>query len=306
MKPMLIACVLIALLSACGSDDTVESLPSISPQAFGDYWYDGKAEISRYDLTQARYGEKHQGHAVMIFVTEDFLIDQQTKKEYGNDPSQKVLKLNATRNFNTGIYPYSLMTSSFTSVDHNQAQLQKVSFSAQEWCGQTYTQLNRKGFKYRGSGHSYFQAEADQEFKLDDDPLEDGIWSQLRIAPQTLPKGSIKIVPSLTFLRLKHVEIKPYKAKARLSEATDSTLSSGEIYRYSLEYQDIERKLDIFFTKSAPHQILGWREETRSGFGDNARTLVTTARRTHFMKEAYWQKNRNADRRLRTQLGLEP
>ena len=48
-------------------------------QEFKDYWYSGEAELTRYELEQARYGEIHRGDAVLIFVTEDFRTDKQVK-----------------------------------------------------------------------------------------------------------------------------------------------------------------------------------------------------------------------------------
>ena len=62
---------------------------------FNDYWYAGKAEITRYELQQARYGELRKGDAVLIFVTEDFLTDKQVKYEFGDSgKATSVLKLN--------------------------------------------------------------------------------------------------------------------------------------------------------------------------------------------------------------------
>ena len=46
---------------------------------FRSYWYQGSAEINTYDLIQERYGESRQGEAVLIFVTEDFLKEEQVK-----------------------------------------------------------------------------------------------------------------------------------------------------------------------------------------------------------------------------------
>jgi len=46
-----------------------------------DYWYQGKAEISSYQLEQARYSDVHPGEAVLVFVTEDFLTDKQVKND---------------------------------------------------------------------------------------------------------------------------------------------------------------------------------------------------------------------------------
>ena len=60
--------------------------PAFKPSKdFYDYWYGGKAEISSYKLEQARYGEMREGSAVLVFVTEDFLPDEQVKADnYSN------------------------------------------------------------------------------------------------------------------------------------------------------------------------------------------------------------------------------
>lgn len=79
-----------------------------------DFWFNG-AEISRYELSQAQYGENHPGHVEFIFITEPFLIDKQVKHESGPGDSTDVLKLNALRTFNTGIYSYRTMNSNYWS-----------------------------------------------------------------------------------------------------------------------------------------------------------------------------------------------
>ncbi len=81
------------------------------PEAFEKIWYAGKAEVSSYILQQARYGEIRNGEAVLIFVTEDFSSDKLVKldePEKAND-KVRVLKMNMTKKFVTGIYPYSMM-----------------------------------------------------------------------------------------------------------------------------------------------------------------------------------------------------
>ncbi|MGB2232526.1 MAG: septum formation inhibitor Maf, partial [Flavobacteriaceae bacterium] len=78
-------------------------------KAFKKYWFAGAAEISSYTLTQSRYGELRSGDAVLIYVTEDFLPNTQVKANNSGENTIKVLKLNATKNFKTGIYPYSIM-----------------------------------------------------------------------------------------------------------------------------------------------------------------------------------------------------
>ena len=67
---------------------------------FNSYWYSGKAEMNSYDLEQFRYNDHHEGEAVLIFVTEDFLKDKHVKYERGDKSnSDVVLKLNRQRRF---------------------------------------------------------------------------------------------------------------------------------------------------------------------------------------------------------------
>ena len=81
-----------------------------------DFWFNG-AEISSFKLSQSRYGKNHPGHAELIFVTEPFLIGKQVKDESGKGDSTDVLKLNALTTFNTGLYSYRTMTSTFRPID---------------------------------------------------------------------------------------------------------------------------------------------------------------------------------------------
>ena len=74
-------------------------------EEFKKYWYNGTAEITSYKLEQARYGEIREGSAVMIYVTEPFLPEQQVKADNSHKTNIPVLKLNSTKNYITGIYP---------------------------------------------------------------------------------------------------------------------------------------------------------------------------------------------------------
>ena len=178
----LILLALTAATTSCGTANSQADNDKTSSAPFTDYWYAGKAEITRYALEQARYGELRQGDAVLIFVTEDFLSDKQVKYEFGDkDKAVPVLKLNATRKFYTGIYPYSIMTSVFTPVDGSHASL-KVTSSSQEWCGHTFMQFNNRDGGFDSQLRSYFQAEGDQEVRLEQALLEDEVWTRLRRA----------------------------------------------------------------------------------------------------------------------------
>ena len=264
---------------------------------FGDYWYQGKAELTRYSLDQARYGETHRGEAVLIFVTEPFLPDRQVKLERG-DPSKgvSVLKLNAVRKFFTGLYPYSLMTSTFSPVDFRSSPTLKVASSSQEWCGMTFTQLNRRGARQEGLLRSYFEEEGDRAFGFPAAWLEDEIWTRIRLAPETLPTGAISIVPGLQFARLWHKPVRPEKARA-------SVRTDGNETVYSLVYDGIPRTLTIRFERAFPYRIRSWEETTPGGF-EGSPTLTTKATATGSLMLDYWNRHGNADAHFRKELGI--
>jgi hypothetical protein len=262
---------------------------------FKSYWFAGEAEISSYELQQARYGEMRDGHAVLVFVTEPFNPEKQVKADQSNPDNIQVLKLNRTKNFLTGIYPYSIMSSTFYPVFLRQHAI-KLSASVQEWCGHVYTQLNNRG-AFAIESYSYFEQEADQGLNLEKSPLEDEIWTQIRIEPGNLPVGNFKMLPSLEYIRLGHQEIKAYNTNATLSE--EDTLTS-----YVLSYPELERTVRIQFLTAFPHTIESWSESYKSGFGPDAKMMHSTAKRIKTLKTAYWQKNGNKDVILRDSLGL--
>ncbi|MFC7358438.1 septum formation inhibitor Maf [Jejudonia soesokkakensis] len=267
---------------------------SLSKQ-FKDYWYDGTAEITSYQLTQERYGELREGTAVTIFVTEDFIPKAQVKADQASEENIPVLKLNAVKKFVTGIYPYSIMTSTFSPIPTEEHAL-KVTNSVQEWCGQTYLQLNSRS-EFELTGHSYFASEGDFETTLEKTWLEDELWNRIRINPEELPTGDVSMIPSFEFLRLRHKEAMAYKGYAKLQQR-DSLTS------YSIEYPEIQRSLIIYFNSTFPFEIEKW-EETNASQSLDSTSLKTSAVRLRRIEAAYWEQNKNKDRTLRDSLELK-
>jgi hypothetical protein len=287
----------LATLLACaenpGTPATNRSTISDEQKA---YWYNGEAELTSFRLSQARYGEMREGTAVMIFVTEDFNTEKFTKTENKNEHTASVMKLNFTRNFTTGIYPYSIMTSSFVPFDGAGHAL-KVCASVQEWCGQVYMELLRKK-KYELSIFSYFEDESTKNEQHEITWLEDELWSIIRINPSLLPAGEQMVIPSFAWSRLMHLEIKAYACAIQLS-------SVNGISSLHLNYPEIDRRLSIYFNSDFPHEILKWEEEYMDGFGSTKQKLVTSGERIATIKSAYWKKNKTVDEPLRKELGLE-
>ncbi len=302
---------LIALLGSCKesktSDETdlalnaaknteTPSTPKIKlSEDFKKYWYAGEAEITSYKLAQARYGEIRDGKAVLVYVTEPFLKEKQVKADGNNPDNIPVLKLNSTKNYLTGIYPYAIMSSSFYPVHDNQHAV-KVSFSSQEWCGQVYAQLNNRD-SFEITSHSYFESEADQKLKLDKTILENELWNKIRINPDLLPTGTVSMIPSMEFIRLSHKELKSYNATITLTEKEG-------IKTYQIKYPDLERILKIDFKSTFPYTIESWSDSFKSGFGTKAKIMTSTATKIQTLKTPYWRQNSNSFLPLRDTLGL--
>ena len=272
---------------------TILGLTSLQAgDAVQDFWFNG-AEINRYTLTQSRYGEQHPGHAEFIFVTEPFLTEQQVKHEHGDHPSTDVLKLNALRTFNTGIYSYRTMTSTFRPIElASYPHALKTTTSIQDWCGHAFQQINRTKSGWNVELRSYFQDEADQDFTLTETWLEDELWLLLRLDPAQLPTGEFQAVPGALYTRFTHQAIAANQAVGALKNEARRTT-------YSLSYPALQRTLEIHFDTEFPHIIRSWQET------DGAHT--TNAVLTHrLMNRNYWSEQQPADRAKRSTLGLAP
>jgi hypothetical protein len=265
---------------------------SLNADQVSDFWFSG-AEINRYELTQMRYGEAHSGHVEFIFVTEPFLTQAQVKNESGGNPSTDVLKLNALRTFNTGIYSYRTMTSTFQPIDlATFPDALKTNTSVQDWCGQAFQQLNRTPDGWRGELRSYFQKEGDLDFELSDALLEDAIWLKLRLDPESLPTGDLKIIPSGVYSRFAHKPV-------HIEQATAERTIDGAMSHYVVRYDTIERALHITYDTAFPHIVRSWEEVEAGG--------TTKAVLTHrIMNSEYWSEHRASDAPKRKTLGLEP
>ena len=258
-------------------------------QAFKNHWFDGFAEINSYELTQSRYGEQRLGKAVLIFVTEDFLIEEQVKANQKSKSTIPVLKSNRTKSFLTGIYPYTIMSSSFSSLRKKHPLIKSVA-SIQEWCGQSYLQLNTKEKENSLISHSYFEGEADQQFILPKTVSEDELWNLIRFDPTSLPTGEFDLLPALEMIRLNHIEAKAVKATASLEAGT-----------YTLYIPSMQRSLSIQFDQNFPYTIESWEEK----YKQKGEQYTSTAKRIHTERRQYWRENNPASARFRAPFKLD-
>ena len=289
-KLFFLACLF--LLTQCGvPQQTSFGKPLKLSKDFKTYWFDGTAEISAYQLKKSRYGELREGQATLIYVTEDFLEDAQVKANTRSRSSYPVLKLNRNTAFLTGIYPYNIMSSSFTRLGFSEP-LVKISTSVQEWCGQAYLQLNRRG-NFAIKSHSYFEGEADQDITTAPVLTEDELWHLIRTQPDQLPLDEQLILPSMEYLRLHHQPLVPQKAVCSLQKGEEET-------SYTINYPKLGRTLSINFRNEAPHLVESWEEKE----GENSNNH-SSAQRIKTLKLPYWKLNQLGDEHFRDSLGLK-
>ena len=275
-----------------------EEVSLVEKEEFKQYWFSGKAEINAFKLDQARYGENHPGEAVLIFVTEDFskkkLVKLDFPEEAGRDKI-RVLKMNFTKNFITGIYPYSMMLSVFTPVNRKDyPNSLKVTMSSQEWCGQRFTQINEARNQFSVTNHSYFESDGDAIYSLEKMWLEDEVWNMIRMGPEQLPIGEFEMIPGLFFSGLNHNPLQTEKMLGGL-EARDGN------WVYILRALGYERKLEIEFEQKFPFKILGWVESFHDGKGNSMKTSAVLEKSLYI---DYWTKNKNEFQFLRDSLNL--
>ena len=303
MKIIFSFCLLTMALISCQNKEQqpLESNSTFvsSTKTLNPYWEQGKGELTIYNLKQNRYADVYEdGEVIVIQVTEDFLTGKQVKNDnYTNQKSTQVLKTNVIKRFTTGIYDYSLMTSVFTPTDmKNYPYTQKVSFSSQDWCGQSFHQINHRTAGYNIKQYSYFENEGDVSLKIGADFLEDELFNRIRIDPYSLPTGETNALPSSEVLRLLHLPIKAIKANF------SSTTTDGQT-TLTVSYPSLSRTLNIYFSTQPPFTIEGWDDTYPSVFDKKPRTTVATKKARDM--RAYWGENNISDSALRDDLKLD-
>jgi hypothetical protein len=273
-------------------------------QDFWKHWGDGKAELDGYRLTQPRYGAPRSGMALYVFVTEDFSDSLRVKADPGKHPASDVypvMKLNAIRHFQTGIYDYKVMTSTFLRVARGWP-VAKVSFSSQEWCGQVWHQLLPKGGRIQGVFHSYFDGEADGTEDLDlppDGVFEDELpvilrgWNGEYLKPGE--SRTVPFLPSLMWVRLLHRPLVWTTATiTRPAKPSEVAVPAGRFAAYVYEVQvEGGRRLTFAVEAKPPFRLV-----RQTGPNREELALKGSARL------AYWKHNNPGGEKYLKELGL--
>ena len=280
--------------------------PAAQAQDFWKHWGDGKAELNGYRLTQPRYGAPRAGTAIYVFVTEDFSESLRVKADPGKHPKGDVfpvMKLNAIRDFQTGIYDYNVMTSTFLRIAPGWP-LAKISFSSQEWCGHVWHQLIPRGGRLAGLFHSYFDGEADGSDSLDAPAggvVEDALPILVRgwngVFLKLGETRSVPFLPSLLAARLRHKPLAWTQAKLSRSASMSSVKTPAgtfDVSVYDVEVAD-GRKLSFSVEAQPPFRLV------RQTGADAEELLLLGSTRL-----AYWTLNKPGGEKYLKELGLKP
>ena len=239
----------------------------VPPQTFERLWYDGQAELSGYRWRGARYGELRTGEAVAIFVTEPMGAQEHVKVDRPDDyrgDVLTVLKLNLVRDFQTGIYDYDTMSSTWVGVD-DLAPV-KLVFSATEWCGSVFEQLDVRPSEIALELHSYFQGESTRA-TLARKPaaiLGDELFVWLRgLRGHPLAPGESRTLPYLADAferRLRHRDAtwgELTVTRAKDSASVQVPAGTFEALVYTLSTTD-GRTGSAAIESAYPHHLLRW------------------------------------------------
>ncbi len=190
--------------------------------AFVRAWSDGQAELSGYRARVSRYGALRDAEVVLVFVTEP--MDRRTWIKDDHAPAAQrvsVMKLNASLRFQTGVYPYSVLTSVFAPVDRYRDEAfspVKITLSVQEWCGHVFHGV------WPGEGAaveqiiSYFAEEGERRGDLAVPAgalYEDALLIQLRELDGPFARGAAwrgPLVPALWNVRRAHTPLRAVDA----------------------------------------------------------------------------------------------
>jgi len=166
-------------------------------------------------------------------------------------------------------------------------------------CGLWQFKVDPENIGEKEQWYKNFESECDIDKHLNRHMTEDAVWNLIRINPSALLQSdSIMIIPGLFYARLKHIDLKPYRAKT-----FHLSLDMGNKV-YHIEYPDLGRSLYIEYEPEFPFAIVKWSEEYKDGFGEDARVLTTTAHRKKQIMSDYWKKNKNLDDSLRLELDI--
>jgi hypothetical protein len=204
------------------------------------------------------------------------------------------------RDFQTGIYDYNVMTSTFARVSPGWP-IAKVSFSSQEWCGHVYHHLIPHRDQVSGLFHSYFDGEADGRDELglpSGGVMEDAVPILIRgWMGEWLARGAMRTMPFLPSLLRSRLDHKPLGwGQASVSRAAATvrvTVPAGAFEVDTWTISEPGRTTTYLVEAAPPFRLIRW-----SGSDGEEGALLGSQRL------AYWEMNGPGGEKYLKALGL--
>ena len=281
---------------------------------FDAHWQDGKGELSGYRYSVTRYGERRDGTAILIYVTEPMSESRRVKVD---DPKKnpkdtfEALKVNFVREFQTGIYDYHTLASVFTRTrDFSPA---KITFSSAEWCGHVFEEMIFHRHHIADRYQSYFEGESNLNriTRREGSLTEEELLVRLRgLRGDWIRPGERKTVPFLPsafYRRLTHRPLAWSEAKVERARGLETVRVPAGRFETSVVMVRTEQRVGRFWIESAyPHRIVRW-EWTAATSGSGGRgEALDRGELTGSTRLAYWKLNGPEGERYRRDLGLPP
>lgn len=307
--------VLFLLLAGCGTPNGPawpDAPTAGASDAFWKTWGDGNAEVATYAATVSRYDSLRAASVVLVTVTEP--VDRTTwiKDDSATGNARlDVIKLNHMETFQTGVYPYSVMTSVFMPVADFGADVggrfapAKLTLTAQEWCGHVWHGVWPSAGSFQASMRSYFatEGETDRTVEAPKGTLyEDALLVQLRELDGPFAGGadwSGSLVPALWEQRMAHRPLAPVAATIARADTAVAGPDGDPLAatRFRIAYAGARGPFvrTVVVEKQAPRRVLGW----TTSRGERVRLVRS-------LRMPYWRLNRPGDTRWRDSLGLAP
>ncbi|WP_428387849.1 hypothetical protein [Mucisphaera sp.] len=197
-------------------------------------WYDGLAEIAKYEASRAIYGQP-RSYTARIFTNKERYSSATTTKAGGSE-GREVFKHHRRDDVPTPNYLYHFSTMAY--VDTRSLEPVKLEMSSQEDCGATFKQYVVDGRRMRFLQSSYFPGEGlrqDSE-RIDDD--ETVFFDSLTLVLRSFPFGSgeeirLEAIPPQMDTRLTPAE--PLEVVVREAGTEVLALPVGEVLAHRLE-----------------------------------------------------------------------
>jgi hypothetical protein len=326
------ACLLLAA-AACavscsgGTPTSGFAAPAAASNAFAgsSLWDDGRAEVSAYEASLRRYRIPRKFTAYLIVVKEDFSRKQLVKADPGHDPGDlvTVLKLNQVIHYQTGIYSYHQMASTF--YDRPSMDLIKFSLTSFEWCGNSFKEYTRRDGRAALHVRTYWDNQAEATYPIPVAPdvvFYDQMPLWIRSLPQTPGTSrALRLVPGQIESKGAKPDLRPAVLRAEAEELIVTPAGTFRAVRWDLREGDGPPRdsppgarapepdapgpgapgrgggaVDSFwFDRKFPHVLLAWNGPDGSGY-----RLKWTRRL------AYWELNRPGDEKYLEGLAAEP